>query len=95
MGTGFARKKKEARLMQQQLGKLQNDMQNLEVTGQAANGLISLTLTGDGALKSIKIKPEVVDRDDVEGLELLIKTAFADAFKQLQEAHAATQQPYL
>jgi len=85
MGSGFAKKKKEAKLMQEQLGKMQNQMQTLEVTGTAANGLVSLTLSGEGDLKQIKIKPECVDAEDIEGLELLIKTAHADAQKKIKD----------
>lgn len=85
MGSGFARKKKEAKMMQQQFSQLQEQMSNLEITGTAGGGLVALTLTGDGDMKSIKIKPECVDKDDVEGLEMLIKAAHADAQKKLKE----------
>lgn len=86
MGSGFARKKKDAKLMQQQFSQLQQQMTSLEVTGTAAGGFVSITLTGDGDMKSVKIKPECVDKDDVDGLELLIKTAYADAQKKLKDA---------
>ncbi len=59
-------------------------MQNTEVTGTAGNGLIMLTLTGDGDLKQIKIKPECIDPEDAEGLEMLIKAAHADAQAKLK-----------
>lgn len=85
MGTGFSKKKKEARLMQQQFSKLQEQMTSLEVTGTAANGLVSITLTGDQEMKSIKIKPECVDLEDLEGLEVLIKAAYSDAQKKIKE----------
>ncbi len=85
MGTGFAKKKKEAKLMQQQFTKLQAEMQTMEVVGSAANGLVTITLNGDGDLKQIKIKPECVDVEDLEGLEMLIKTAHADAQKKIKE----------
>ncbi len=85
MGSGFAKKKKEAKLMQEQFGRMQSQMQTMEVIGTAANGLVSITLSGEGDLKQIKIKPECVDADDIEGLELLIKTAHADAQKKIKE----------
>lgn len=84
MGTGFARKKKEAKLMREQLTQMQDQMQNMEVTGSAGNGLVTITLNGDHELKAIKIKPECVDREDIEGLEDLIKVAFQDASKKLK-----------
>ena len=85
MGSGFAKKKKEARLMQEQFSKIQSEMQNIEVIGAAGSGLVAITLNGDGELKSIKIKPECVDKEDIEGLEILIKAAHADAQKKLKE----------
>lgn len=84
MGTGFSKKKKEARQMQEQFSRLQNQLQTTEVTGTAGNGLITLVLTGDGTLKHIKIKPECVDPEDVEGLEMLIKAAHDDAQEKLK-----------
>jgi nucleoid-associated protein EbfC len=85
MGSGFAKKKKEARLMQEQFSKIQSEMQNIEVTGAAGSGLVVITLTGDGDMKSIKIKPECVDKEDIEGLEILVKAAHADAQKKLKD----------
>lgn len=83
MGTGFAKKKKQSKEMQSQLSQMQSNLKNVEVTGTAGNGLVSLTLSGEHDLKQIKIKPECVDPEDVEGLEDLIKAAFKDASNQL------------
>lgn len=85
MGSGFARKKKEAKLMQQQFSQIQAQMSTVEVSGSAGGGLVTITLTGEGDMKSVKIKPDCVDKEDIEGLELLIKTAYADAQKKLKE----------
>ncbi|MBS4163721.1 Nucleoid-associated protein [Candidatus Protochlamydia amoebophila] len=85
MGTGFSKKKKEARIIQQQMSLVQNELQNLEVVGVAGSGLVTITLTGDGEMKQVKIKPECVDVEDLEGLEMLIRAAHADAHKRLKE----------
>lgn len=85
MGSGFARKKKEAKLMQEQFSQLQTQMSQMEVTGSAGGGLVTITLTGDGEMKAIKIKPDCVDKEDIDGLELLVKTAYTEAQKKLQE----------
>lgn len=84
MGSGFAKKKKQAKDMQNQLSQMQSSLQNLEAVGTAGNGLVTITLTGDHEVKNIKIKPECVDPEDVEGLEDLIKAAFTDANKKMQ-----------
>lgn len=83
MGTGFSKKKKQAKALQSQFAELQSSLKEKEVTGTAGNGLVTLTLSGEGELKHIKIKPECVDPEDVEGLEDLIKAAFKNASDQL------------
>lgn len=85
MGTGFSKKKKEARLLQDQFSKMQGQLESLEIVGSTANDLVVITLSGEGDLKKIKIKPECVDPEDVEGLEMLIKSAHQDAQKKLKE----------
>lgn len=70
-------------------------MKETEVTGSAGNGLVTLTLTGEHDLKSIKIKPECVDPEDIEGLETLIKAAYNDANQKLssQQMEGMPQMP--
>ncbi|MFT4553849.1 MAG: DNA-binding YbaB/EbfC family protein [Chlamydiales bacterium] len=84
MGTGFSKKKKQAKKMQEEFSRMQDEMKNTEVTGKAGNGLVEITLNGENEIKKIKINPECVDPEDVEGLEDLIKAAHNDATKQLQ-----------
>lgn len=85
MGTGFSKKKKQARSMQEQLMEMHTKMQDAEATGSAGNGLVTVVLSGDLELKQIKIKPECVDPEDIEGLEDLIKAAFKDAATKAKE----------
>lgn len=72
-------------MLQEQFTKIQSQLQETEVVGEAGNGLVTVTLTGDQELKQIKIKPECVDPEDIEGLEDLIKAAFKDASKKLKQ----------
>src|ERR1700722_8316992 len=85
MGTGFAKKKKQAKAMQEQFSQMQNQLQSLEITGSAGNGLVTIVLNGDHELKQLKINPQCVDPEDVEGLEDLIKAAFKDAHEKVQK----------
>jgi len=83
MGSGYLKKKKQSKMFQSQIanmqGELQTKLDNLEVTGVAGNGLVTITLNGSHEMKRISIKPECVDPEDIEGLELLIKAAHKDA----------------
>jgi len=94
MGTGFSKKKKQARALQDQFSKLQSQMKDVEATGIAGNGLVTITLSGEHDLKSIKIKPECVDSEDIEGLEDLIKAAYKDASQKLS-SQASQNMPQL
>ena len=71
-------------MIQDQLSKMQSQMKDTEVTGTAGNGLVTIVLSGDNDFRSIKIKPECVDPEDVEGLETLIKAAYNDANQKLK-----------
>jgi len=94
MGSGYAKKKKQAKQMQQQMAMLQqslsSQMENAEVEGSAGNGLVTVVLAGTGQLKKIRINPECVDPDDIEGLEALIKAAHEQAFKEVQKLAEST-----
>lgn len=83
MGSGFLKKKKEAKALQEKFSQMRSQMDSLEVEGSAANGLVTVRIGGDGIVKSVKIKPECIDKDDAEGLQDLVKAAFNDAKKKL------------
>lgn len=85
MGTGFSKKKKQAKQMQAQLMQMQSRMESTEVTGTAGNGLVTVTLSGDYDMKQLIIKPECVDKEDIEGLTLLVKAAYQDALGKLKK----------
>ena len=81
---------KQAQEMQARMAEMQAKLDQVEVTGAAGGGLISVTLNGKGELKRIKIDPSLVDRDEVEVLEDLIVAAFNDG-KSKVEAHVAEE----
>lgn len=85
MGSGYSKRKKQAKQMQERFMQMQSEMKEKTIEGCAGNGLVTLVINGEGELQSIKIKPECVDPEDVEGLELLIKAAHADATGKLQK----------
>lgn len=84
MGTGFSKKKKQAKALQQQFSQMQEQIKTAEAVGTAGNGLVTITLSGENDIKHIKIKPECVDPEDVEGLEALIKAAYNDAAAKIK-----------
>ena len=84
MGSGFSKMKKQARMMEEQMEKMREEMKSKTVTGSAGNGLVTVTMNGEKELLSLQIRPECVDPNDLEGLQDLIKAAYQDAYKKLE-----------
>jgi DNA-binding YbaB/EbfC family protein len=70
---------KQAQKMQQQMATAQAELAEAEVTGTAGGGLVTVTVSGTGEVKSVKIDPKAVDPDDVETLEDLVLAAVHNA----------------
>ncbi len=85
MGSGYAKKKKEAKLMEKQFQEFEEQLQKKEVTGQAGNGLVSITLNGKYELLKLEIHPDCIDKDDPECLIDLIKEAHKKALNSLEK----------
>lgn len=70
---------KQAQKMQQQMAAAQAQLAEAELTGTAGGGLVTVTVSGAGDVKSVKIDPKVVDPEDVETLEDLVLAAVRNA----------------
>ncbi len=70
---------KQAQKMQEDMAVLQEDLENREYTATSGGGLIEVTVDGKHLIKSLKINPDAVDKDDVEMLEDLITVAVNEA----------------
>ena len=76
----------QAQQLQAQLMKAQEDLANLIVEASTGGGAVTVSMNGQMAIKSVKIKPEVVDPDEVEMLEDLVLSAVREAQSKAQEA---------
>ncbi|BCJ87446.1 YbaB/EbfC family nucleoid-associated protein [Effusibacillus dendaii] len=76
---------KQAKKMQEQLLKAQEELGSKTVEGSAGGGAVTVVVTGHKFVQSVSIKPEVVDSEDVEMLQDLILTAVNDAMKKADE----------
>ena len=77
---------KQAKQMQADITKTQEDIASKEFTASAGGGAIEVKVSGAKVLKEIKIKPEVVDPDDVEMLQDLILTCINEALRKVDDA---------
>ncbi len=71
--------------MQQQMQQAQEELANETVTASAGGGAVKATMTGSMELVSIEIDPDVVDPEDVEGLQDLVIAAVNEAMASSQE----------
>ena len=85
---------KEAKKMQAEMQKSQEELATKEFDATAGGGAISVKVTGEKVIKEIKIKPDVVDADDVEMLEDLILTCVNEAMRKVDDAQAASMGKY-
>ncbi len=82
---GKIQKQLQASQLQEKFEKMKEEIKAKRFTGSSGNGLVTLVINGEKELQELKIKPECVDPEDVEGLEDLIKAAFKDAFSKSDE----------
>lgn len=68
--------------MQAKMEEAQTELENAEFTATSGGGMVEVTVSGLKKVTSIKLKPEVVDPDDIEMLEDLITVAVNDAIEQ-------------
>ncbi len=81
---------KEAKKMQADLEKSQEELQAKEFEATAGGGAISVKVGGNKEIKEINISKDVVDPDDVEMLQDLIITCINEALRKVDSAQSAS-----
>ncbi len=76
---------KQAQKVQQQMMKLQEELNAREVSAQAGGGMVEAVVNGKGELLRLRIEKEVVNPDDAEMLTDLIVAAVGEAQRRAQE----------
>ena len=76
---------KEAKKMQSDVEKSQEELAAKEFEASAGGEAVKVKVSGSKQIKEIKIKPEVLDPDDVEMLEDLIMAAVNEAIRTVEE----------
>ena len=82
---GMADLQRMAQQMQQNMARVQAELEATQVDGSAGGGVVSATVTGKGELVSVTIDPSAVDPDDVEMLQDLVVAAVNDALRASHE----------
>jgi DNA-binding YbaB/EbfC family protein len=76
---GFNSMMKQAQAMQAKMAKMQEELGEMTVEGSSGGGMVNVTVNGKQEILSIKIKPEVVNPEEVDILEDLVMAAITDA----------------
>lgn len=75
---------KQAQKMQEEMEKAQEEIKAKEYSTTIGGGVVEITMTGDKILKSITLKPEVVDPEDIETLQDLIVSGVNEVLRQVE-----------
>ena len=78
-GMGGGNLMAQVQKMQEEMEKAQEALADEEVVGTSGGGMVEIVMDGHQAAKSVRLKPEVVDPDDVEMLQDLLLAALNDA----------------
>ena len=92
---------KQAKELQSRMQEVQQRIAALEISGSAGGGLVTVTLSGKGDMRSLRVDPSLIKADEAEILEDLIVAAHNDArgkveaevSKLAQEATGGLQLP--
>lgn len=83
MKGGIGNLMKQAQKLQQNMQRMQEEIANMEVTGEAGGGMVSVIMTGRHELRRMTIDPELF-KDDKEMVEDLVAAAVNDAVRKLE-----------
>ncbi len=83
MKGGLGNLMKQAQKMQENMQKAQEELANMEVTGKAGGGLVTVVMTGRHDVRRVSIDPSLME-EEKEMLEDLLAAAVNDAVRQIE-----------
>lgn len=85
-GGSMSNMVKQAQKMQKEMERIQKELNETVFVANSGGNAVTLSMSGDRKVKSLEIKPEVVDPDDIEMLQDLIIVAIGDCLSQIDSA---------
>lgn len=76
---------KQAQQMQDRMQKAQEEVANMEITGESGAGMVKVTMLGNHNVRRVEIDDSLMD-DDKEMIEDLVAAAINDAVRRVQDA---------
>lgn len=88
-GANFQNLMRQAQKMQEDMQRSKEEIENTDFTASVGGGMVTVVMGGNRRVKSIDIKPEVVDPDDIEMLTDLVVAGVNDALTQIENEEKA------
>jgi len=82
MGFNYGDMMKQAKMMQKQMERVQEELKDMRFEASAGGGAVKLTVNGDQEVLEVKINKDIVDPEDIEMIEDMVMVAANDAIKQ-------------
>jgi len=79
---------RQVQALQRKMNDAQEQLATEEVTGSAGGGMVTVTASGNGEVRAVRISPEVVDPDDVDLLQDMVVAAVNEALRTAKELEA-------
>ena len=80
---------KQAQKMQQDMLKMQEELENKEYDATVGGGMVKAVVNGKHTVLSVEINPEAVDPDDVEMLQDMVVAAVNEAMRKAENEASA------
>jgi DNA-binding YbaB/EbfC family protein len=84
-GGNMQKQMQQMQAVQRMMEEKQAEIEAMETTASSGGGAVTVTVSGKKEIKTIELKPEVVDPDDIEMLQDLIMVAVNEAMRQMEE----------
>jgi len=85
MGKGLGNLVKQAQKVAAEMGRVQEELAGKTVEATAGGGMVTVVANGQQGIVSIKVDPEVIDKDDVEMLQDLVLAATNEALRKSRD----------
>jgi hypothetical protein len=80
---------KQAQKMQENMQKMQEELETKEVEASVGGGAVTVKVNGKKEVVDITIKPEVVDPEDIEMLQDLVLSAVNEALRSVDDMQSS------
>ena len=85
MGFNYSEMMKQAKIMQKQMEKVQDELKGMQFEASSGGGAVKITVNGEQEVLKVKVNKNIVDPDDIEMLEDMVLVAVNDAIKQSKD----------